>query len=46
MGEAVVSVLATWAELPALAMMAMMAALAAWACVLGQRWVAAEEALR
>ena len=42
MGEAVVLVLATLAELPALAMMA---ALSAWAYVLGQRWVAAEEAL-
>ena len=31
-GEAVVLVLATWAELPALAMAA---AVAAWACVLG-----------
>ena len=40
MGEAVVLVPATWAELPALAMTA---ALSAWACVLGR--VAAEEAV-
>ena len=39
--QAVASVRATWAELP----LAMTAALPAWACVLGQRWVAAEEAL-
>ena len=40
-GQAVV-VLATWAELPALAMTT---ALSAWACQLGQQWVAAEVAL-
>jgi hypothetical protein len=40
-GQAVALVLTTWAQLP----LAMTAALSAWACVLGQRWVAAEEAL-
>jgi hypothetical protein len=40
-GQAVLLVPATWAELPALAMTA---ALSEWACV-AQRWVAAEELL-
>ena len=41
-GQAVILAPATWAELSALAMPA---ALLARACVLGKRWVAAEEAL-